>query len=147
MDAVGLAHPPAASCLPGFGDPARAQALAAPQHQTPWLELLNGLLAGAHPLREEILKPFPNLFYYWTVTQSEYATDLLFAHESDLARLYPAFVMHGLLNFRSPDVMRFLGHKVPLQTGRVDARFQGQVRSDVLTRPEGVCIKHLAGFN
>jgi hypothetical protein len=105
------------------------------------------LLAGAHPLRQQILKPFPNLFYYWTVTQSEYATDLLFAHEHELARVFPAFVMHGLLSFRSPDVMRFLGHHVPLKTGRVDARFQGQVRTDVLTRHEGVCIKHLAGFN
>jgi hypothetical protein len=81
------------------------------------------------------------------VTQSEFATDLLFTQESDLARLYPAFVMHGLLNFRSPDVMRFLGHPVPVKSGRIHGRFHGQVRSDVLTRHEGVCIKHLAGFN
>ena len=43
--------------------------------------------------------------------------------------------------------MRFLGHHVPVKTGRVDARFQGDVRTDVLTRHEGVCIKHLAGSN
>jgi hypothetical protein len=147
MDAAGLAYQRADNCFIALADPARAQALADSQHQTPWLELLNGLLASAHPLRQQILKPFPNLFYYWTVTQSEYATDLLFAHERDLARVYPAFVIHGLLNFRSPDVMRFLGHPVPVKTGRVDARFQGQVRTDVLTRHEGVCIKHLAGFN
>jgi len=55
--------------------------------------------------------------------------------------------MHGLLSFRSPDVMRFLGHRVPVKTGRVDARFHGDVRTDVLTRHEGICIKHLAGFN
>jgi hypothetical protein len=29
----------------------------------------------------------------------------------------------------------------------VDARFQGEVRTDVLTRHEGVCSKHRAGFN
>jgi hypothetical protein len=147
MDAAGLAYQRADNCFIALADPIRAQALADSQHQTSWLELLNGLLAGAHPLRQQILKPFPNLFYYWTVTQSEYATDLLFAHEHELARVFPAFVMHGLLSFRSPDVMRFLGHHVPLKTGRVDARFQGQVRTDVLTRHEGVCIKHLAGFN
>jgi hypothetical protein len=92
MDAAGLAYQRADNCFIALADPARAQALADSQHQTPWLELLNGLLASAHPLRQEILQPFPNLFYYWTVTQSEYATDLL-------------------------------------------------------TRHEGVCIKHLAGFN
>jgi len=147
MDAAGLAYRRADNCFTELADPAQAQALADAQHQTNWLKLLNGLLAQAHPLQEQILKPFPNLFYYWTVTQSEYATDLLFAQERELARIYPAFVMHGLRSFQSPNVMRFLGHRVPLKTGRVDARFQREVRSDVLSRHEGVCIKHVAGFN
>jgi len=147
MDAAGLGYRRADNCFIELADPARAQALADAQHQTNWLELLNGLLAPAHPLREQILKPFPNLFYYWSVTQSEYATDLLFTEEADLARIYRAFVIHGLCTFQSSDVMRFLGHRVPIKTGRVDARFQGEVRTDVLTRHEGVCIKHWAGFN
>ena len=147
MDAAGLAYRRADNCFIALVDPAAAQALADAQHQTNWLELLNGLLAPAHPLGEQILKPFPNLFYYWTATQSEYATDLLFADQADLARVYRAFVIHGLCSFQSPDVMRFLGHPVPVKTGRVDARFRGDVRTDVLTRHEGVCIKHVAGFN
>lgn len=147
MDEAGLAYRRADNCFIELADPVRAQALADAQHQTNWLELLNGLLAPAHPLREQILKPFPNLFYYWTLTQSEYATDLLFTHPADLARAYRAFVIHGLCSFQSPDVMRFLGHHVPLKTGQVDARFRGEVRSDVLSRHEGVCIKHVAGFN
>jgi hypothetical protein len=147
MDEAGLAYRRADNCFIELADPVRAQALADAQHQSNWLELLNGLLEPAHPLREQILKPFPNLFYYWTVTQSEYATDLLFTHPPDLARAYRAFVIHGLCSFQSPDVMRFLGHHVPLRTGQVDARFRGEVRSDVLRRHEGVCIKHVAGFN
>jgi len=147
MDEAGLTYCRADNCFIELGDPAGAQKLADAQHQTNWLELLKGLLAPVHPLQEEILKPFPKLFYYWTVTQSEYATDLLFAQQDDLARVYRAFVIHGLCTFRSPDVMRFLGHHVPTKTGRVDARFRGDVRSDVLTRHEGVCIKHVAGFN
>jgi hypothetical protein len=147
MDAAGLAYRRADNCFIELADPARAQALADAQHQTNWLALLNEFLAAAHPLQEQILKPFPNLFYYWSVTQSEYATDLLFSDQRDLARLYRAFVLHGLCTFQSPDIMRFLGHRVPVKTGRVDARFEGEVRSDVLSRHEGVCIKHRAGFN
>jgi len=147
MDAAGLAYQRADNCFIELADPARAQALADAQHQTNWLELLNGLLAQAHPLQEEILRPFPNLFYYWTVTQSEFATDLLFHHPRDLARIYPAFVLHGFCTFQSPDIMRFLGHRVPVHTGRVDARFRGEVRSDLLHRQEGICLKHRAGFN
>jgi hypothetical protein len=147
MDTAGLAYQRADNCFIELADPARAQALADAQQQTNWLELLDGLLAAAHPLRQEILKPFPNLFYYWSVTQSEYATDLLFKDQHELARLYRAFLMHGLCTFQSPDIMRFLGHRVPVKTGRVDARFEGEVRTDVLSRHEGVCIKHRAGFN
>ncbi len=147
MDAAGLAYRRADNCFITLADPARAQALADAQLQTNWLELLEGLLAGAHPLQAEILKPFPNLFYYWTATQSEYATDLLFEDERQLARLYRAFVVHGLCTFQSPDIMRFLGHRVPVTTGRVDARFEGDVRTDVLERHEGVCLKHRAGLN
>jgi len=147
MDQAGLAYRRADNCFIDLADPARAQALADAQLQTNWLQLLNGLLAPAHPLQAEILKPFPNLFYYWTATQSEFATDLLFAHEADLARIYRAFVIHGLCTFQSTEVMRFLGHPVPVTTGRIHARFQGEVRTDVLTRHEGVCLKHRAGLN
>jgi hypothetical protein len=107
MDAAGLRYRRADNCFIELAQPERAQALADAQHRINWLELLNSLLAQAHPLRQEILRPFPNLFYYWTVTQSEYATDLIFADDRQLARIYPAFVIHGLCTFHSPDVMPF----------------------------------------
>jgi hypothetical protein len=147
MDAAGLAYRRADNCFIELADPAQAQKLADAQNQTHWLDLLNGLLAQAHPLQEQILKPFPHLAYYWTVTQSEYATDLLFKDDRQLARLYPAFVLHGLCTFHNPDVRRFLGHPIPRKTGRVHGTFKGDVRSDAVTRHEGVCLKHVAGFN
>jgi hypothetical protein len=147
MQAAGLGYQRADNCFIHLDDPARAQALADAQLRTNWLALLNELLDRCHPLKAEILKPFPNLYYYWSTTQSEYATDLLFKNPADLQRVYNAMVLHGLRTFQSPDIMRFLGHRVPRLTGRVDARFRGEVRTDVLARHEGVCIKHRAGFN
>ncbi len=147
MDALGVGYHRLDNCFIELADPAQAQKLADAQNQINWLQLLNDLLAQAHPLRDEILKPFPQLFYYWTLTQSEYATDLIFKDPRQLARLYPAFVIHGLCTFRSPDVMRFLGHSIPRNTDHVRGTFKGDVRSDVLTRHEGVCLKHVAGFN
>jgi hypothetical protein len=105
------------------------------------------MLQKVHPLRAQILKPLPWLSYYWTFTQSEFATDLLFKDPQQLARLYRAFVLHGICTFQSPHVMRYLGHRVPVTTGRIDARFEGQVRSDLVSPHEGVCLKHLAGYN
>jgi hypothetical protein len=147
MDAEGLKYRRADNCFLDLEDPARAQALADAQHSSAWLERLNDLLAPVHPLQKEILRPFASLRYYWTLTQSEYATDLVFRDACDLARVYPAFVAHGLGTFQSPHIMRFLGHSVPVTTGRVHPRFRGEVRTDVLERHEGVCLKHRAGLN
>jgi hypothetical protein len=87
------------------------------------------------------------LDYYWTSTQIEYATDLVFKDPEQLAALYPAFVHHGIMTFHTPRVMRFLGHQVPLQSGRVNGRFKGPARSDRIERHEGVCLRHGVGIN
>jgi hypothetical protein len=147
LDAVGSAYQRADNCFLDLADPLRAQEFADAQHQTNWLEFLNKLLAQAHPLQQEICRPFPSLAYYWAVTQSEYATDLVFEDPKELAKIYPAFVLHGICTFQSPQIMRFLGHRVPTTTGQVDRRFRGEARSDRLSRHEGVCIKHVASNN
>jgi len=63
-----------------------------------------------------------------------------------LSKLYPALIHHGIETFQSPDVMRFLGHKLPAHGG-VHGQFAGEVVSDLKQRPEGVRLKHRAGRN
>jgi hypothetical protein len=106
---------------------------------------LNGLTAIIHPLHDDIFAAFPQE-YYWTVHQSEYATDVMFKSPEDLARIYPAWVRYAMTQFGSGDVMRFLGRKVP-SSGRPDARFEGEVVTDLKTRPEGVCVRHRVNHN
>jgi len=43
--------------------------------------------------------------------------------------------------FRSPDVLRFLGHKLPAHGG-VHGKYAGEVLSDLKQRPEGMCLRH-----
>ena len=93
-----------------------------------------------HPLRAELFDEFP-ASYYWSTYQSEWATDLVFRDPTVLKRLYPILMYHALTTFDSPDVMRFLGRKVPLHGG-VDGHFEGEVRSDLREREEGIRIKH-----
>jgi hypothetical protein len=147
MDAEGLAYCRADNCFVALQDPVRAQALADAQLHSDWPQLLQELLQEAHPLHGEILAPLPALHYYWTVTQSEYATDLIFKKPEALQQHYPAFVHHAMRNFQSLDVMRFLGHRVPTTTGKVNGRFKDQIISDLKHRAEGVRIKHRAGGN
>lgn len=147
MDRAGLAYVQRDNCFTHLADPVAAQAWLDRQHRAPWPKLLGELLDRTHPLHAEITAPLPYLSYYWSLTQSEYATDLLFADRATLAGIYPRFVRHALTSFSSPDLMRFLGHVVPAQTGRVNGRFKDELNSTYLVRPEGVRLKHRVGHN
>lgn len=147
MTAAGLAYVQRGNFFSALADPAAAQALFERQQRIDWPKLLAGLLDQAHPLHEEITAPLPWLSYYWSVRQSEYATDVVFKDPAELARIYPQFVRHALTSFGSADIMRYLGHVVPATTGRVNGRFKGEAMSVYQARPEGVRIKHLVGHN
>ena len=146
MDAAGLAYRQRDNCFVWVQEPERVQRLLDEQLRTDWSRLLGQLLDQAHPLHREIGRPLAQT-YYWTASASEYATDLLFQDASTLAALYPRLVHHALRTFASPDVMRFLGRKVPTTHGRVHGQFTGEVISDLKHRPEGIRVKHSVNGN
>ena len=76
--------------------------------------------------------------YYWTIRQSEYATDVMFRDAPALEEVYGGLCRHALETLRSPDVLRFLGQKNPGKR---------EVTSDLRRRIEGVRVKHRVGDN
>lgn len=146
MDEAGIAYVRRDNCFTHLGDPLRAQSLCEAQARADWPGLLNELLTLAHPLHPTITAPL-GLDYYWTVLQSEYATDLLCKDAARLAQVYPAWIRHGLNSFGCVDVMRFLGHRVPATTGRVNGCFKAEALTSYQHRCEGVRLKHWVGHN
>lgn len=133
------------NCFPWVADVAKAQALACAQLQSRWPALLQPLVEQCHPHAAELCHPLA-LSYYWSVSESEYATDVMFKSPAALARLYPALVHQGIQHFGSTDVLRFLGH--PTQAnGRVHGNHQGEILSSLKHRPEGLRLKHQANGN
>jgi len=63
------------------------------------------------------------------------------------AELYPKFLRHAISSFQSPDVLRFLGRKVPQSSGKAHAGFEGEVNSRLQERTEGVRIRHTLNGN
>ncbi len=145
LDQAGIAYRKRENALVWVEDMAAAQRLLNEQVHWNWRRSLEGLLQQTHPHHGEICRPL-HLQYYWSVAESEYASDVLFKEPAALAELYPSLVHHGLRSFSSPDVMRFLGRRVPT-TGGVHRCFGGEVISDLKRRPEGVRVKHSVGGN
>ena len=108
--------------------------------KAPWRKSLDALADQLHPLRAELFDDFPASSYGSTYP-SEGATDLVFRDPTVLQRLYPLLLPHAVTTFARPNVMRFLGHKIPSHGG-VDGNFEGEVRSDLREREEGIRVKH-----
>jgi hypothetical protein len=76
--------------------------------------------------------------YYYTASESEHATDIMFKDRASLERIYPHLVLGSMTCMGSENVLRFLGRKSAGKT---------EVQSDTKRREEGVRVKHWAGAN
>jgi hypothetical protein len=102
-------------------NPAKAQRLADEFCRLPWIKLLDRWAAVVNPLWKEPMLQSCN--YYWTITQIEYSTDILFKSRDRLAGLYPRLLDHATVNFNAADILTFLGRKMCHQ-------FLGEVVTD-----------------
>jgi hypothetical protein len=134
MDRLGIGYQQRDNCFLRIEDLPRAQKILDRLTTRSWPRTLGALARRLNPLlrRDSGL----NLFgYYWSVRQSEYATDVMFRDAAALGAVYPRLIEHAMAHFGSDDVLRFLGR-------RTNTRFNGEVLSEVRRRCEGVRIKH-----
>ena len=127
-----------------IADYGRAQALLAAQTDARWLPLLAGFLPAVFPTMEQTLGP--ELSYYWTLWQSEWATDYLFETPSALNPIMDGLLRHALMTGTCDRVLRYMGRPV-------DAAGQPHpaAKPELLTRAncwhDGARIRHWVDKN
>jgi hypothetical protein len=123
------------NCVFQVADLGLAQRLLRQLETRPWARVLRVFATRVNPLlRGQRLRP-----YYWSLEESEYATDVLFRDRATLQAIYPRLVTHAFQHFRTPDVLRFLGR--PRQP------HEAEVTTRVQRRVEGVRVKHWVAEN
>jgi len=147
LDAAGIGYRRRDNCLVDVADFGAAQKLLDAQPWLNWTKTLNDLLARACPALLDLRYRGSPFQYYWSADETEWATDILFRSSEQLAGLYPSLIRHAMTTFSSRDVLRFLGRSRSPMTAGVHPSFQGEVVSDIKTRPEGVRIKHRVNAN
>ena len=145
LDAAGIGYRRVDNCFVDLEDPVRAQQLCDLQLKTRWKKAFDSLLRQYHPTHQNVFSERP-LDYYWSLEQSEWATDVMFRSPEPLADLYPLLLRHGAYDFSAAEVMRFLGRKLTA-SGGIRAAFQGEVVSDVARRADHLRIKHRVNKN
>ena len=134
MSKAGIAFEQRDNCFVWIEDLPRAQQMMRDLEERKWERWLKRLAIRVNPL----LGPDSGLdlhLYYWSLCESEYATDVMFLDAGALRRVYPALLRHAIERFASADVLRFLGR-------RTSNRFNGEVTSSYGVRPEGTRVKH-----
>lgn len=134
LERAGIGYEKRDNCFTRIDDVPRAQAMLADLEERNWVAFLNALARRLNPWlgRRSRLDLRP---YYWSIRESEYATDVMFRDAQSLQAIYPALVWHAMAHFTARDVMRFLER-------RTDSRFNGEASSNIRQRCEGVRIKH-----
>jgi len=140
MDREGLHYLQQENCFPWIENYPRAQELLTRQLQTNWAELLQKFVPPLNPAHAEIFTRYP-AEYYWTCYQSEWATDMVFRDAEFLKRLMSFLTPHGMLSFASADVLRYFGKRVN-QSGKIPARFNGQLQTNLREYREGERVKY-----
>lgn len=131
---LAVEHTRVDNCVTAVADVGRAQRVLDQLSTRRWARLLRQLAERVNPL----VRRGTGLSlrsYYWSLQESEVATDVLFRTPADLAAVYPALARHAIEAFGSQDVLRFLGR-------RMGGRSVGEVTSSYLRRPEGLRVKH-----
>jgi hypothetical protein len=98
-----------------------------------WVRTLSVFARRVNPLRRGPLRAVHD--YYWSVRQSEVATDVMFRDAASLAAIYPRLCLHAMTQFHTRDVMRFFA-RTPA------GRAPREVVSHKVERAEGVRLKH-----
>ncbi len=134
MSKAGIGFEQRDNCFVWIEDLPRAQQMLRDLEERKWERWLKMLARRVNPLlgKDCRLDLHP---YYWSICESEYATDVMFRDASALAKVYPALLNHAIQRFASTDVLRFLGR-------RISRRFNGEVSTSYRIRAEGTRVKH-----
>jgi hypothetical protein len=76
--------------------------------------------------------------YHWSVDQCEYATDVVFKRQTDLAAIYDNLTRTAIHTVKPDNIATFLGRKLSSQ-------FEGEAGNRYNVRIEGTRIKHTRG--
>lgn len=145
LDGAGLRYRRQDNCITWVEDVAQAQALLNAQLRVNWAKELQTIATWVHPSQATLLDKL-RTDYYWSLKQSEWASDVLFAEPAALQQRYAAWLRYAVTDVASADVLRFLGRKLTA-SGDVNGHYADEVMSDLSRRVDGVRIKHRAGGN
>jgi hypothetical protein len=122
----------------------KAQRILNAQLDSRWTNILSGFLPTVFPMMADILGD--HLSYYWTMWQSEWASDLIFNSPEDLSSIMDSLIRHAHMTGTSTRVLRYLDRPVKMD-GSPDLRSKDEVITRINRFNDGLRIRHWVDNN
>ena len=122
----------------------RAQELLDEQLNVRFAKLLTGFLPTVFPAMQDILGPY--LSYYWTLWQSEWATDVITTSPDKLSGLMDSLLRHAHMTGTSTRVLRYLDRPLT-KAGKPDQRSSDNVITRLTDFNDGIRCRHWVDNN
>ena len=144
LDKAGIAYQRSGNKFLELANAKAAQRFLDRQVEMKWPMLLDRLVPMIFPTRAQTLGN--RLSYYWTIWQSEWATDLICQNSTIAREQMDDLLRHALITGTSDRVLRYLARPIT-RDGNPHARDKSQIVTRVATYHDGVRIRHWAGQN
>jgi len=144
LDAAGCAYLKHGNKFLDIADYTLAQKLLDTQMDTRWEEMLTGFLPEVFPTMKQTLGE--NMNYYWTVWQSEWATDFICDNPATLTPFMDDLLRHALITGTGSRVIRYLARPARAD-GQPHPLSNPEVFTSVQTWRDRARIRHWADGN
>jgi len=125
-------------------DYTRAQEILDQQINQRWATTLNSFLSISFPTMKETVGP--EMAYYWTLWQSEWATDFIFRTAKELEPIMHRLRQHAFLTGTSERILNYMGHPIR-KNGTPYPGFRQDVISRISEFHDGARVRHWVGKN
>lgn len=125
-------------------DYALAQRLLDKQLDARWDKVLSDFLPAVFPAMKSVLGP--HLSYYWTMWQSEWATDLIFPSARDIAPTTDTLMRHAFMTGNAENILRYLDRPLT-KAGQPYASMNNEVMSRFMGFTDGARVRHWVDRN
>ena len=144
LDAAGVGYSRIGNKFLDIDHPHKAQRLLDKQCRADWTRLLNRFVPLIFPMKRTIIGP--DLPYYWTCWQSEWATDLIGPDPAWAEETMDTLMRFAFNTGTANRILRYLDK--PL---RADGKPYANISADVISRvtefAEGIRVRHQVGRN
>lgn len=127
-----------------ISDYQEAQQLLDKQLDARFVTLLDGFVPVVFPMIRDVLGP--NLSYYWTMWQSEWASDLIFTSPAALNPVMDCLLRHAHITGTSTRVLRYLDRPLTIAE-KPYARSKDGVVTRVMDFNDGIRLRHWVDKN